>query len=107
MLRAINDYSDIISLKLTEKGSVLMLYYNDEIKIKEQFPVEAPKRYLAKGSDFISFFDDPKNAYEDNIIDYDLKDNKLTLIFAENSRRFVVSANLITKETTKLAEWYV
>jgi len=28
-------------------------------------------------------------------------------IQAENSKRFVVSANLETKEKTKLAEWYV
>jgi len=35
-----------------------------------------------------------------------LKDGKLTFIFAEESRRFVISANLETKEK-KLAEWYI
>ena len=64
-------------------------------------------KYLAKGADFVDFFKNPKNAYEDNLIDYYLKGNKLTLIFAENERRFVICADLMTKETKKLAEWYV
>lgn len=107
MLRAISNNTDFISLKLTNAGTILMLYYNGEIKIKEQFEDEKLVKYLAKGSDFVDFFEDPNNAYKDNLIDYYLNGNKLTLIFAEGERRFVVCAHLITKETKKLAEWYV
>ena len=107
MLRALEGNFDMINFKLTSSGSILMLFYDEEIKIKEEFTEERIIKYLAKGSDFKEFFENPQNAYEDNLIDYYLKDNKLTLIFAEGNRRFVVCGNLDTKEKTKLAEWYV
>ena len=107
MLRAMSINRVAESCKLTSNGSILILIYENEIKIKEKFTDGQPVKYLAKGSDFVDFFEDPNNAYEDNLVDYYLNGNKLTLIFAEGERRFVVCADLMTKEITQLAEWYV
>ena len=106
MLRAIDGKFDMINFKFTPTG-IVMLKYKDQIQIKQEYIENSGTRYLAKGSDIIKFFKNPKNAYEDNIIDYDLKDEKLICIFAEDSRRFVLSADLETKEITQLAEWVV
>ena len=107
MIRALDGSMDMVSFKITSDGNVLKFFYDKEIKIKEEITKDQKTRFLAKGSDFSEFFKNSKNAFADNLIDYDLNGNELTLIFAEDSRRFVVCGNLETKEKTKLAEWYV
>lgn len=89
------------------EDTLIVLKHERELIFEEINMSTLKKTILIQSSDFESLFNDPKNAYENCVIDYEYDEGILTCIFKEDSRRFVAKINLITADMETVAEWQV